>query len=348
MPVFRYALERWKPDLYVVEVVGREALDEPGLALLRRLEAASVERGSGAANFHLTESAAGASADGSDSPDTPGGPVLIVRLPSALGRSRPVWSAPFDGHSVQALLDSPGRGEISRRILAGDSAVWVLLDSGNAERDAGAWRTLEENLGELEKTLKLPPPEVIKNDPEYRPAAALELKLKFSAVRIAHGDPAERVFAAMLLGVEEDLRDLADQPIAVPIFGRGRALYGLTGEGINADTIRDACETLTGPCSCTIKEQNPGVDLLMAVGWEKSLGLADRPPDPFPDLPALPSESPAPLFGEAPEMPRPAASESAAPRAGASGGIGNAILIVLGAGLAVAAVGSAFFLRRKG
>ncbi len=354
VPVFRYALERWKPDLYEVEVVGSGSLDEAGSALLGRLQAACVERGSGAANFRVTESVAAASAEEGVPSDPAGGPFIILRLPSALERSRPVWAAPFNEGTVQALLDSPARVEIARRILAGDSAVWVLLDSGSAERDAAAWRILDESLGELERTLTLPPPEVIMNDPEYRPAAALELKLKFSALRIAHGDPAERALTAMLLGVEEDLRDLSDQPIAVPVFGRGRALYGLTGEGINGETIRDACETLTGPCSCTIKDQNPGVDLLMSVDWEKSLGLADRPPDPFPELPALPSgpsapasEAFAPLFGEPPELPRPTASQTE-PRGNASGTIATAVLIVLGAALAVAAAGSAFLLRRKG
>jgi hypothetical protein len=53
------------------------------------------------------------------------------------------------------------------------------------------------------------------------------------------------------------------------VFGRGRVLYALAGRGINADNIREACEFLVGPCSCQVKEMNPGVDLLMDVAWSR-------------------------------------------------------------------------------
>ena len=60
-----------------------------------------------------------------------------------------------------------------------------------------------------------------------------------------------------------------DEPIAFPIFGRGRVLYGLIGEGIASDVIDEASLFLTGACSCEVKEQNPGVDLLMSVDWDR-------------------------------------------------------------------------------
>ena len=71
----------------------------------------------------------------------------------------------------------------------------------------------------------------------------------------------------MLLGIEDDLRDL-QEPMAFPIFGRGRVLYALVGRGINPDTISETCSELIGPCTCTVKEENPGVDLVMSVDWD--------------------------------------------------------------------------------
>ncbi len=65
------------------------------------------------------------------------------------------------------------------------------------------------------------------------------------------------------------LKDFKNEPMAFPVFGRGRVLYALIGKGINAGTIEQACRDLTGPCTCQVKDQNPGTDLLMAVNWEK-------------------------------------------------------------------------------
>ena len=72
--------------------------------------------------------------------------------------------------------------------------------------------------------------------------------------------------------------------MAFPIFGRGRALYALVGKGINNDTIDAAGTDLTGPCTCTIKEQNPGIDMLMPVAWDE---LVERLPEADTPLPPL-------------------------------------------------------------
>ena len=56
-----------------------------------------------------------------------------------------------------------------------------------------------------------------------------------------------------------------------PIFGRGRVVPPATGEEIQPEAIREMAEFLTGPCSCEVKEMNPGYDLLLSADW-KSLG----------------------------------------------------------------------------
>ncbi len=75
----------------------------------------------------------------------------------------------------------------------------------------------------------------------------------------------------MLLRIEPDLLEepQVSQPMAFPLFGRGRALYALVGKGIAPDVIEEASVFLTGGCQCTVKAQNPGVDLIMNVDWDK-------------------------------------------------------------------------------
>ncbi len=43
------------------------------------------------------------------------------------------------------------------------------------------------------------------------------------------------------------------------------------GAGINADNLRESAAFVTGACSCQVKEQNPGFDLLLNADWNKLL-----------------------------------------------------------------------------
>jgi hypothetical protein len=45
----------------------------------------------------------------------------------------------------------------------------------------------------------------------------------------------------------------------------------MVGEGISDANIYAACSFLVGWCSCQIKAQNPGVDLLMLADWNNMI-----------------------------------------------------------------------------
>jgi hypothetical protein len=74
----------------------------------------------------------------------------------------------------------------------------------------------------------------------------------------------------MLIHSESDLAERTE-PMVFPVYGRGRALWGLIGPGITASNIRDSASFLVGACSCEVKEQNPGFDLLLAADWDELL-----------------------------------------------------------------------------
>ncbi|HMJ91098.1 MAG TPA: hypothetical protein VK530_14845, partial [Candidatus Acidoferrum sp.] len=91
------------------------------------------------------------------------------------------------------------------------------------------------------------------------------------------------------------------EPMAYPIFGRGRALFALVGKGINRETIDEACSFVVGPCSCVVKELNPGQDILISAAWgdvtpvdssldEQLQGAGSKPGTPVAIAPGLPSE----------------------------------------------------------
>lgn len=253
VPVFRYALEHWAPDAYQVEVIHHAPLSEREQALIKLLTGAQTT------NIALKQIEGGT-----------GAPRLVVKHPASLPQPREVWSTTLTADSVQSLLDSPLRQEIATKLAEGDSAVWVLLESGDKSKDDAAAQLLERELQRLASTMELPAldDQDIKNGLVSVPDEGL--RLSFPMLRLSREDPAEVFLIRSLLSAEEGLTDVRE-PMAFPIFGRGRVLYALVGKGIRADNLGHAAKFLIGSCSCQIKEQNPGIDLVMSADWKKLL-----------------------------------------------------------------------------
>lgn len=274
VPVFRYALEQWRPDAFEVIVFHKGPLTTAERHLAAKIESKDFDAAYTAnARIRLVD------LDKSPEPElleqwhmqqTKTLPWMLVRSPAKFGKPLDVVSQKFNQENVTSLLDSPLRKKITDSILKGDSIVWVLLESGDKQKDALAAEIMEGELKRLQGELKLPEIDeqdiqdgILSVDPDA-------LRLRFSMIRVSKDDPRERAFVQMLLTVEPDLREaeFINQPMALPIFGRGRALYALIGKGINSQTLEDACRFLTGACQCTVKAQNPGVDILTTVDWD--------------------------------------------------------------------------------
>ena len=265
VPVFRYALERWAPDPYEVIVFHKGSLTPEDRGALDRLRG-DLENGTAQANAVLREVDLSAVVHPAleemwRAQETSGLPWLALRNTKSLQAGEAVWAGRFEPGALAALLDSPARREIARRLLGGDCAVWVLLESGDAQADDAVARLLDAQLRRLENELELPVPQGGEVE------GALELEIAFSFIRMSRSDVAELAFVQMLLQSEWDLAG-GSAPLAFPVFGRGRILYALVGDGISADNIREACAFLVGPCSCQIKDLSPGTDLLMTADWD--------------------------------------------------------------------------------
>jgi hypothetical protein len=177
------------------------------------------------------------------------------------------WSGRFTRANVLLLIDSPARREIARRLQKGDSVVWLMLPGSDPKKNEAAAERLQAQLKKLEKSIPLP---VDEGKETVKLLSELPLRVAFSILPIARTDPAEKLFVQMLLHTEKGLADQKG-PMVWPVFGRGRALDVLVGEGINHDTIEEAARFLCGACSCQVKQLNPGIDLLLAADWDSVL-----------------------------------------------------------------------------
>lgn len=283
VPVFRYALERWKNDPYQIFVIADGELEgeaKSAFDLLRELEVdetspANVlvepvnlqdDRDEKTFRNHLKEQNIQL-------------PAIFVYYSEDKLTYSPIWAGAASIQNANAIVDSPIRKEVMSRILKGDSAIWLMVESGNREEDDSAFKKMGEYLKIAEKELELP--EGVIGAARAREALAagqfidetnvldseIELKLAFSRLRMSRDSANEEPFLEMLLHMESDLKDLKGQPMFFPIFGKGRALEPLIGEGIDKDNVLDYCSYITGACSCEVKKQNPGIDLLTRLDW---------------------------------------------------------------------------------
>jgi len=296
VPVFRYALERWPSDPYRVVVFHKKPLTKQQKALVEEMGPYGTA-GEKHANVVVKTVDLTTTSDremlalwASQKKAATDLPWMVVRYPNVVNFG-PAWSGVLSESAVSALIDSPVRRQIAKRILSGETAVWILLESGDKKKDAAAYATLKRELAVQMKTLKLP--EVDRTDLLGDDAAkeVAKLKIRFSVIRVSRKDPKEKLLVEMLLGSEgsgeDSLRDaeFVNKTMAFPIFGRGRIRYGLVGAGIAADTIAEACAYLTGPCKCQIKQgiENRGMDLVMAVDWNRMVTstIRDKPAPPL-------------------------------------------------------------------
>jgi hypothetical protein len=174
------------------------------------------------------------------------------------------------------LFDSPVRRRLRRRLLDGHSVVWLVVQSDNAAKTQRVTSRLEQQLARLPQQIQLPEGIGLPGSELY---ADVPLVLKFSVLTIDPADPRERFLVQLLTGLRQQAFD-AGEPLLVPVFGRGRALEVIPGEDLQGPLAGDLTRFLCGACSCQVKEQNPGFDLLMTVDWDHELfgDSEQRPP----------------------------------------------------------------------
>ena len=289
IPVFRYALERWTPDICEILIFTSDPLNAEDETFVRNLERQSITA-SGPANSRVVRAELS-----SLTPDlkdvwqslqqTPNlkPPYVVIR--SRHGKERIVnhWSGPLKETTSVPILKSPIRKQLAQRLQKGDSVVWLVLkpaqvDAKDSAATAACLKLLKEQCAALPAQLELPEGIGLQGSELY---SEVPLLLQFSVLELDRADPKEQYLVRQLAGFQKQAFD-AGEPLVVPVFGRGRALEVIPASQLNADLIHDLTQFLCGACSCQVKEQNPGFDLLISTSWNTILfgEDAELPPPP--------------------------------------------------------------------
>ena len=111
VPVFRYALERWRPDPYRIVLNYNNPHTNKLSEVLKTLRTFDYDYSFIIEKIKTSEKL----------------PLINLRYPKNSGLTTNVWAGPMTVNNIKKILDSPARREIARRIIGGDSAVFLLL-----------------------------------------------------------------------------------------------------------------------------------------------------------------------------------------------------------------------------
>ena len=192
---------------------------------------------------------------------------------------------------VEKLIDSPVRREIAKRLEAGHASVMVLLGGVKESAGEGEETKLVDDTEatvaaqkEVEKLIEditagkvnlyatpnetgFPEKPAEEPESEEETEATEQPEHEVSFVKVSRTDPKEAWLVRSLMSIEDDLYEF-NEPMVFAVYGRARALPPYIGKGITRDNLIDCVDFVTGACSCTVKEQNPGMDLLVRYDWE--------------------------------------------------------------------------------
>ncbi|MDP6554478.1 MAG: hypothetical protein QGF59_00175 [Pirellulaceae bacterium] len=280
-PVYRYAMYRWQPTPYEVYSFHDDSNSEAHAAV----EEAIADVSEGTDNrANVVFIPVNLTAD----PELNGlTPDIKAAWTSQKDRSLPsylistpygvqIYSGKLDIGTIETLVESPARKLMAQQLEAGKIGVLLFLsgkDKKENERTKKILQGLVKEVGEGKISLYSAPSDDAASEEE---SATANPGLELGLIEVKRDDKKEAWLVRSLLAMESDLPD-ESRPMVFLSYGRGRALLPYIGEGITRENLLREVEFISGACSCTVKEQNPGVDLLVRYDWDAaSAALADR------------------------------------------------------------------------
>ena len=283
-PVFRYAMYRWSPTPYEIYFFHDKPAGESADVVAKLITEASEKTKNRANVVHLSVDVAADPTLNSVPPDVKKAweqrqdkslPAYLVSTPYGIE----IFSGGLDEKAVKGLLDSPARLELAKQLEAGKIGVFVMLEGKQAEenkRVAGVLQALSKEVAAGQISLYISPSQQSTAEGDSGSESESESQHELGLIRVKRDAANEQWFVRTLVAMEPDLKE-ETRPMVFLVYGRARALLPYIGEGITRENLIREVEFISGACSCTVKEQNPGVDLLVRYDWDAAAAsVADK------------------------------------------------------------------------
>jgi hypothetical protein len=286
-PVYRYAMYRWTPLPYEVYYFHRGQPPKADQEMHRLLaEKAEKDKGGSAANVFVTP----VDLDRKDALNVLPEPVKKAwqarggkPVPSCLVLSpwgSELFAGQLDATAARELAESPSRTEIGKMFDKGFGVVLLIVGGGKPEGNARMEAVARTVIAKAEagKLVEEPAPGPNMPGPQgpagkatgdSEPATSGGV-LRVGLLKLDRSQTAERWLLKILTAMDPDPEKAPSRsdPMLFAIYGRGRVMPPGIGNEVTAESLTELLRFLTGRCSCTIKDQNPGLDLLMRWDWE--------------------------------------------------------------------------------
>jgi len=282
LPVYRYALERWYREPYLVlrfsdgkttpqDAKTREFLksraEETANIVLREVDVAKIEEKGKSSIVRKAW----------ERNKAKGVPLYVIFAPGGIE----LFAGKLSSEDAARLLSSPKRTDVATALCRG-RMVLLLLRSGDAKADKAAAKVLAE----------------------VRASAEAE-ELPVSIIEVDRADPEEQWLVRQLLSAEDDLAGIKS-PMVFGIIGRGHVLPPYVGRGIYKENLEEFIMIMTGPCTCDMKVSQQGLDLLTDWDWDGYVfQLAEGEGGPLPLGVPSPAKETAPSPPASPEKSEP-------------------------------------------
>jgi hypothetical protein len=274
VPVFRYALERWEGDPFQVIVFYRGTLDASLDKQLKDLEPVMEEHAGARANCKVTRVDVAKPMPPLwqelwDKESSQPLPRVVMCTPEWRKGDAALWSGPCMAESLKTMVTSPKREALVQQLLKGTAVVWLVVETSDLAANKALQAKVDEASSRLLNEIIIPPTPPDGVDVRSQ----LPVEVSFAKVT-AHADDPQEAMLMRLLNNNEPIKE----PMLFPFFGRGRALAAMPASTVNKGLLDETARFLCSACSCQVKAQNPGFDLLVLAEWESIFGDQTPPP----------------------------------------------------------------------
>ena len=298
-PVYRYAMYKWSRAPYEVIYIHDGKQEDQDKAVNAALRALAEDDKKPVANLRFStfdasnktqiESAFPAIKETLDKNKKLARPFHVVHTPDGYE----VFAGRLTVDALKSLAESPARKKINKLLAGGAPCVMVVLQGPDAKQNQQADKAIATVIKKAAEGLYTPPaepedpfglpktPDPSKKKKDGAEAGKTEEKkpesLAIATVTVSRDDPQEQWFVRCLLQAERDLHKFPKDTMVFAAYGRGRVIEPCINKGITEQNLADYVSFVMGACSCQVKEQNPGMDLLNVWDWDTAAEkLAER------------------------------------------------------------------------